>query len=70
MTWSVLTGQERAEIWRAYRSGESLRSISRTQGHSMDVLRLLVAATGGRPPRVSRRSTLRLAPAEREEISR
>ena len=70
MTWSALTGQEKAEIWRAYRSGESLRSISRTQGHSMDVLRLLVAATGGRPPRVSRRSTLRLAPAEREEISR
>ena len=70
MTWSALTGQEKAEIWRAYRSGESLRSICRTQGHSMDVLRLLVAATGGRPPRVSRRSTLRLAPAEREEISR
>ena len=70
MTWSALTGQQKAEIWRAYRSGESLRSISRTQGHSMDVLRLLVAATGGRPPRVSRRSTLRLAPAEREEISR
>ena len=70
MTWSALTGQAKAEIWRAYRSGESLRSISRTQGHTMDVLRLLVAATGGRPPRVSRRSTLRLAPAEREEISR
>ena len=70
MTWSALTGHEKAEIWRAYRSGEWLRSMSRTQGHSMDVLRLLVAATGGRPPRVSRRSTLRLAPAEREEISR
>lgn len=70
MVRSALTAQDKAEIWRAYRSGESLRSISRTQGHSMDALRLLVAATGGQPPRASRRSALRLALAEREEISR
>lgn len=33
-------------------------------------LRMFVASTGGRPPLVPRRSALRLAPAEREEISR
>ncbi len=70
MTGSLLTAQEKAEIWRRYGEGESLRSMTRNVGRSMDALRLLVAATGGRPPRVSRRSTLQLAPAEREEISR
>lgn len=30
--------------------GASLRSISRTLGHSMDVLRVIVARTGGQPP--------------------
>jgi IS30 family transposase len=36
----------------------------------MGTLRILVASTGGRPPLVPRRSALRLALAEREEISR
>jgi IS30 family transposase len=67
---SALTMQEKAEIWRGYQAGASLRSISRTLGRSMEMLRTLVASTGGRPPLVPRRSALRLAPAEREEISR
>jgi len=62
--------QEKAEIWRRYRAGDSLRSISRALGRSMEALRMLVASTGGRLPRVVRQSRLRLSLAEREEISR
>jgi IS30 family transposase len=70
MVRSALTVQEKAEIWRAYRAGASLRSISRTLGRTMEALRTLVAATGGRPPVVPRWSARWLALAEREEISR
>jgi len=70
MVRSALTVPEKAEIWRAYRAGASLRSISRTLGRTMGALRILVASTGGRAPLIPRRSALRLAPAEREEISR
>ena len=70
MVRSALTVQEKAEIWRGYRAGNSLRSISRALGRSMEALRSLVASTGGRPPVVPRRSKLRLSLAEREEISR
>jgi IS30 family transposase len=70
MVRSALTLQEKAEIWRRYRAGDSLRSISRALGRSMEALRMLVAATGGRLPRLARRSRLRLCLAEREEISR
>ena len=64
------TTQHLAEIWRGYRAGNSLRSISRTMGRSMEALRALVASTGGRPPVVPRRSPLRLSLAEREEVPR
>ena len=70
MVRSALTAQEKAEIWRRYRAGNSLRSISRALGRSMEALRSLVASTGGRVPVVPRRSSLRLSLAEREEISR
>src|SRR5215207_7415225 len=70
MVRSALMVQEKAEIWRRYPAGDSLRSISRALGRSMELLRMLVAATGGRLPRVVRRSRLRLSLGEREEISR
>src|ERR1035437_8187821 len=67
MVRSALTVQEKAEIWRAYRAGASLRSISRTLGRTMEALRTLVAATGGRPPVVPRWSARWLAD---ESVSR
>ena len=70
MVGSALTAQEQAEVWRRYRAGDSLRSISRALGRSMEALRRLVASTGGRAPVTQRRSKLRLSLAEREEISR
>ena len=47
MVRTALTAEEQAEIWRRYRTGQSLRSISRTPGPSLDVVRRLIAATGG-----------------------
>jgi transposase, IS30 family len=70
MVRTALTAQEQAELWRGYRAGASLRSISRALGRPMDALRVLVASTGGRHPRVRHRAALRLTVAEREEISR
>jgi len=70
MARTALTAQEQAAVWREYQAGSSLRSITRTLGHSMDVLRVVVASTGGRQPRAPRRSPLRLTVGEREEISR
>jgi len=70
MVRSALTAQEKVEIWRRYRAGNSLRAISRALGRSMEALRSLVASTGGRVPVVPRRSRLRLSLEEREEISR
>jgi hypothetical protein len=58
MVRSALTTQEKAEIWRRYREGDSLRSTSRALGRSMQALRRLVASTGGRAPVVPRRSKL------------
>ena len=64
-----LSQREQADIWRRYGIGESLRSISRSVGRDMGLLRRLIASTGGRQPRELRRSELRLSLAEREEIS-
>jgi len=65
-----LTDEERGEVWRRYRTGESMRSISRGLRPSLDQIRRLIHATGGRPPRRRRRSGRRLSLAEREEILR
>src|SRR3990172_4275491 len=64
------TAQERAEVWRRYRTGASLRSISRVLGRSTHTAWALVAATGGLQPAARTRSPLRLSLSEREEISR
>ncbi len=70
MVRTGVTPEEQAEIWRRYRAGQSLRSISRTLRPSLDQVRRLVALTGGRAPVVRTRSAWRLSLAEREEISR
>ena len=70
MTRRALTAQERAEIWRRYGDGESLRSISRSLDRGLWHVRMYVHSTGGRRPLAVERSGLRLSLAEREEISR
>src|SRR5258708_2653494 len=70
MAPSVLTAAEKAEIWRRYRGGASLRSIHLALGRGSRTVWLFVASTGGSPPAVRTRSPLRLSLPEREEISR
>lgn len=70
MVRTGLTPEEQAEIWRRYRTGQSLRSIRRTLRPSLDQVRRLIALSGGRAPVVRPRSAWRLSLAEREEISR
>ncbi len=61
---------EKAEIWRGWKSGKTLRSIGRGLGRRSSHVRMLVAANGGFIPAARRRSTLVLSRVEREEISR
>ena len=64
------TDLERAEIWRAWKSGKTLRAIGRSLNRSDMHVRDLIAASGGIAPRPRRRSSRVLSRAEREEISR
>jgi len=61
---------EKEEIWRGWKSGETLRSIGRGLGRRSSHVRMLVAANGGFIPAARRRSTRALSRVEREEISR
>ena len=70
MVRSGLTAEEKAEIWRRYRGGASLRAIHRALGRAGRTVWGFVASTGGIQPVERRRSPLRLSLAEREEISR
>src|SRR3990172_10767199 len=70
MVRSMLTEEEKAEIWRRYQRGASLRSIHRALGRAGKTVWLFVPTTGGRPPVVPTRSAPHLSMAEREEISR
>ena len=70
MVWSELTLEEHAEVWRRYRTGESMRSIRRGLGRSLQAVRRLISARGGRAPRPRSLSARRRSQAEREEISR
>jgi transposase, IS30 family len=66
-----LSQREITEIWARRARGEWFRSMSRRMGRSAAALRAIVAAAaGGRRPGPVPRSPLRLAVAEREEISR
>jgi IS30 family transposase len=70
MVRSPMTTEEKAEIWRRYRGGASLRSIHQALGRGGKTVWNFVASTGGIPPVERVRSALRLSLAEREEISR
>ena len=51
MIRTVLTDEEQGEVWRRYRTGESMRSISRALRPSLDQIRRVNHATGGRMPK-------------------
>ena len=65
-----LSAQEKAELWRRWKAGETVAQIARTLGKHELVLFRAVRPYGGIAPRVRCRSRLALTLAEREEISR
>ncbi len=68
--WHWLTREERLEVRRRVASGERIEDVATGAGISSRTVQQIVSPYGWIQPRPTRRSTLRLSGAEREEISR
>lgn len=67
---SLVTTVQRAELWRRYKSGETMLGIAQALGQGRNNLYRVLEATGGIAPRRRNRSSRVLSFREREEISR
>jgi IS30 family transposase len=65
-----LSAEQRIEMWRRWKSGESLHEIGRAFGKGHGSIRFLLTQRGGIVPAARRRSPRTLTLAEREDISR
>ena len=65
-----LTEQQRNDMWRRWKVGQSLHEIGRAFSKDHVSIQFMLAQHGGIAPAVRRRSPLTLTLAEREEISR
>jgi IS30 family transposase len=65
-----LSVEQKAELWRRYRRGESCSEIGRALGTTSNGIRGIVLANGGFSPPIRRRHPRALSVCEREEISR
>jgi transposase, IS30 family len=65
-----LTEQQRNEMWRRWKAGQSLHEIGRAFSKDHVSIQFMLAQQGGIAPAVRRRSPLTLTLTEREEISR
>src|ERR1035441_10377540 len=65
-----LTTEQRTEMWRRWKAGESLHDIGRAFGKGHGSIRFLLTQRGGIVPAARRRSPRMLTLAEREDISR
>ena len=65
-----LSTEQRIEMWRRWKAGESLHDIGRAFGKAHDSIRFLLTQRGGIVPAARRRSPRTLTLAEREDISR
>ena len=65
-----LSANQRIDMWKRWKAGQSLHEIGRAFGKSHVVIHFLLARHGGIAPTVRRRSLLTLTLAEREDISR
>src|ERR1700676_3274404 len=65
-----LSEQQRNDMWRRWKAGQSLHEIGRVFGKDHVSIQFMLAQHGGIAPAVRRRSLLTLALAERENISR
>src|ERR1700756_1395283 len=65
-----LSMEQRIEMWRRWKAGESLHDIGRAFGKGHVSIRFLLTQRGGIVPAARRRSLRTLTPAEQEDISR
>ena len=65
-----LSGQQRNDMWRRWRAGQSSHEIGRTFGKDHVSIQFMLAQHGGIAPAVRRHSPLTLTLEERENISR
>src|SRR5277367_363495 len=65
-----LSAEQRTDIWRRWKAGESLHEIGRVFGKDHGSIQFLLSQHGGIVPTVRRRSLRSLTLAEREGISR
>lgn len=68
--YSTVTSDQREELWRRYRSGETVLGIARALGQGPNNLYRVLQACGGIAPAQRTRSARVLSLSEREEISR
>ncbi len=65
-----LSAEQKCEVWRRSKAGQTLHEIGRAFGKDYNSIRGVVARHGGIVPAVRRRALLALTLREREEISR
>src|SRR6478736_7414585 len=65
-----LSEQQRNDMWRRWKAGQSLHEIGRACGKAHGVIQFMLAQHGGIFPATRHRSLRTLTVAEREEISR
>src|ERR1700730_6617489 len=65
-----LSTEQRIDMWRRWKAGESLHEIGRAFGKGHGSIRFLLTQRGGVVPAARRRSLRTLTLAEREDISR
>src|ERR1700736_2059300 len=65
-----LSAEQRTDMWRRWKAGESLHEIGRAFGKDHGSIQFLLSQRGGIVPAVRRRSLRTLTLAEREDISR
>jgi IS30 family transposase len=65
-----LSAEQKAELWKHWKSGQSLHEIGRALGKDHVVVHFVLARHGGIAPPTRRRSRRVLTLAEREDISR
>ncbi len=65
-----LSAEQRIDMWRRWKAGESLHEIGRAFGKGHGSIRFLLTQRGGMVPATRRRSLRTLTLAEREDISR
>src|SRR5664279_11276 len=65
-----LSAEQRTDMWRRWKAGESLHEIGRAFGKDHGSIQFLLSQRGGIVPAARRRSPRTLTLAEREDISR